>query len=382
MVARKLTKHKSLRLRITKKAKPGVITKKRKKTALDLVRHHKNPLMSPVAGDTWESAAVFNPGAILLDNKVHLFYRALGADGVSRIGYAVSKDGVHFEREPFPVFMVDSANMTTQHSPYSSPARFVYDRERYPSGGGWGGCEDPRTVNIEGTIYMTFNMFNGWDSMRVAYSTITKNCVERKDWDWSPLTYLTRPGDRQKNWILFPEKIHGKFAIIHNIDLGDPSRIHIAYLNKLDMHKTPSQKEAPDIHTLPDHIVAWHHRTRSVSAPPIKTPEGWLLFYHAMDKDDPGRYKVGVMLLDLKQPNKIICRSTQPVLEPDEWYENDWKPGIVYANGAVVKDGHLFVYYGGGDKHIAVASANLGKFLTELKHKKHVVLTKRPAIKV
>jgi len=53
------------------------------------------------------------------------------------------------------------------------------------------------------------------------------------------------------------------------------------------------------------------------------------------------------MLLDLNDPTKVLYRASAPVLAPDESYENDGKPGIVYAGGAVVRDGKLFVYYGG-----------------------------------
>ena len=84
--------------------------------------------------------------------------------------------------------------------------------------------------------------------------------------------------------------------------------------------------EAPDPQLLPNHIVAWHKRTRSAAAPPIKTKDGWLLLYHAMDKDDRDRYKLGALLLDLKDPEKILYRAQHPILEPDKWYENDWKP--------------------------------------------------------
>jgi len=118
-------------------------------------------------------------------------------------------------------------------------------------------------------------------------------------------------------------------------------------------------------------------RTRSAAAPPLKTSDGWLLFYHAMDKEDPGRYKVGALLLDLKDPTKVLYRSEYPLLQPDEWYENDWKPGIIYASGAVIKDGTLFIYYGGGDKHIAVASVNLKEFIHKLKNKEQAVFSKK-----
>jgi predicted GH43/DUF377 family glycosyl hydrolase len=80
------------------------------------------------------------------------------------------------------------------------------------------------------------------------------------------------------------------------------------------------------------------------------------------------------MLLDLADPTKIIYRSDYPVLEPDMWYENDWKPGIVYASGSIIKDGELFVYYGGGDKYVAVAKANLSEFLHKLTNNQHAIL--------
>lgn len=346
-------------------------------------KFHGNPIMEPAYNSHWESQAVFNPGAVVYGGRVHLFYRALGADGMSRIGYASSKDGIHFdERLTYPVYIAENFNDAMAHFPYTSPARFEYSLALYASGGGWGGCEDPRAVNIEGRIYLTFNMFNGWQSMRVAYTSIDEKDLLAKRWNWSKFAYLSRPGDRQKNWVLFPEKIKGKFALFYNLDKGDADRVHIAFLDELDMYKAPTQTEAPDVHTLPDHVVAWHNRTRSAAAPPIKTKDGWLLFYHAMDKDDPGKYKVGALMLDLKDPTKVLYRAARPVLEPDMWYENDWKPGIVYASGAVVKDGKLFLYYGGGDKRIAMASADLEEFIDKLKHGGRAILSKVPSVPV
>jgi len=97
-----------------------------------------------------------------------------------------------------------------------------------------------------------------------------------------PVCLFISPGDRQKNWVLFPEKINGKFAVFHNLDKGDPSRVQIAFADSLDMSEMPTQSEAPDPQGLPDHTVAWHYRTRSAAAPPLRTKAGWLLFYHAM----------------------------------------------------------------------------------------------------
>ena len=84
------------------------------------------------------------------------------------------------------------------------------------------------------------------------------------------------------------------------------------------------------------------------------------------------------MILDLKDPAKILFNSSQPILEPDEWYENEgYKGGVVYSCGAIVKGGELFVYYGGADKVSCVATANLDKFLKELAHSSRSVLESR-----
>ena len=94
---------------------------------------------------------------------------------------------------------------------------------------------------------------------------------------------------------------------------------------------------------------------RGAGPPPLKTDQGWLLLYHATDANDPGKYKVGAMLLDLNDPTKVLYRSPRPILTPLMNYENDGKPGVVYASGAIIKNNDLLVYYGGGDRHVCIA---------------------------
>ncbi|MEX2014034.1 MAG: hypothetical protein WD896_01620 [Parcubacteria group bacterium] len=369
---KKTTKQKG-RKRAVKKAE------KRKPGTLDLKRSKHNPIMSPASDSYWESEAVFNPGAVMSGRRVHLFYRALGPDGISRIGYASSKDGLNFDkRYPHPVYMPEITPGQAKHASFTSPARLAYDRALYASGGGWGGCEDPRAVKIDDRIYLTFNMFNGWHSIRVGLTSIDEADLENGRWQWRKFNYLSPLNGRHKNWVLFPEKIEGKYALLHNIYDTDPSRVRVEYIDDIEGVILPF--ESPDPHLLPDRELAWHNRTRSVGPPPLKTRYGWLLFYHAMDKNDPGRYKLGALILDLKDPRKILYRSSYPILEPDEWYENDWKPGIIYASGAIVKDGTLFIYYGGGDKHIGVAYTNLDEFVHKLMRNEHAVFSKNSAL--
>jgi predicted GH43/DUF377 family glycosyl hydrolase len=92
------------------------------------------------------------------------------------------------------------------------------------------------------------------------------------------------------------------------------------------------------------------------------------LIYQAVDDKEGHPYKVGAMLLDLDDPTQVLYRSRQPILEPQQWYENDgFKAGVVYPCGAVVIGQTLFVYYGGSDSYVCVATANLNQFLHQLK---------------
>jgi beta-1,2-mannobiose phosphorylase / 1,2-beta-oligomannan phosphorylase len=348
---------------------------KRKPKPLDLRRSEKNPILSPTSIH-WESEAVFNPGAVVSGDRVHLFYRALGSDGLSRIGYASSDDGIHFNRRySYPVYMPETGVDDNKRYPNTSPARLVYDRTLHASGGGWGGCEDPRAIKIERRVYMTFNVFDGWYNIRVGMTSIDEGDIENDRWNWRSLTYLSPPNQRHKNWVIFPEKIGGKYALLHNLHHDDPNQVCIEYIDDIEKVNQPFKSHDP--HLVPDRHIAWHNRMRSVGPPPVKTPYGWLLFYHAMDRSDPNRYKLGVMLLDHNNPRKILYRSKYPVLEPDEWYENDWKPGIIYASGAVVKGDTLFLYYGGGDKYVGVAHAKLSDFIRKLMKNEHIVFSKK-----
>ena len=339
------------------------------KKGLLLLRMQENPLLGPEPEHWWESEAVFNPAAFVHDGRVHLLYRAMGHDGVSRVGYASSSDGVHFdERLPYPVY-----DRGAGFDPLAGPYRrtyspLSYDTDTYASGGGWGGCEDPRAVIMDERLYMSFGIFENWESMRLAITTLHCEDLGRRAWKWSRHIPMSPKNQTHKNWMLFPEKINGKFAILHALTPG----VSIEYIDSLeDLHENPIQSN----NKRAGRKGAWDAFVRGAAAPPIKTEKGWLLLYHGMDPAHPAvGYRVGAMLLDLKDPTKILYRSLYPILEPTEWYENDWKPGVVYASGAVVFGDDLLVYYGGGDKHIAAARANLQDFIYKLTHKEHASL--------
>ena len=327
-----------------------------------LSRHKDNPVLSPPEYSDWEAVGTFNPAAVKDDQgNVHIVYRAIGADGMSRFGYAVSPDGKNFgDKSPYPIFVMQSPR-----KPGEADCLQKFDPVIYPSGGSWGGSEDPRMVRIDGRIYLTLNAFDGWDFLRVAVSSIDEKDFFSKKWKWSRPIFISPAKEIHKNWVLFPEKINGKFAVLHSI----VPKVEVEYIDNFNKFSDEGSffiKSWCGPRTSLPPRKSWDTWIRSQGPPPIKTDKGWLVLYHAHERNEFHKYKLGAMLLDLNDPTKITHSSVGPILEPDEWYENDWKPGVIYACGAVVKDGELFVYYGGGDKHVCVAHTPLNELLDSL----------------
>jgi predicted GH43/DUF377 family glycosyl hydrolase len=329
-----------------------------KRIHFPLQRVSGNPILAPHALNDWETHSVFNPAAVVDDEGVvHLLYRAMGFDGLSKIGHAESTDGKTFTRRfGFPVYHkrhVPETDLRAENEKKFNPAQ-------YTSGGGWGGCEDPRAVRIDDEVFMSYTAFEGWHSVRIALTSIPLDDFKAGKWNWKRPLLLSAPGSVEKNWVIFPEKIHGKFAVLHSVS----PEIKIDYVENFDAFQSEStfikSQNSPTRGGREEH---WDNRMRGAAAPPMKTDRGWLLLYHAMDRNDPDKYKLGAMLLDLEDPTKIIARSPSALLSPDMQYENDWKPGVIYASGAVIMGDTLHVYYGGGDKYICAATANLPALL-------------------
>lgn len=318
-------------------------------------RHHANPLLVP-STFAWETAGVFNPAAVNFDGLTHLFYRALGSDGVSRIGYAHGNHSQGYERNPYPVFALDSSPRFRGHRLLNHPGLVA-------SGGSWSGTEDPRAVILDDTLYLSFSAFSGWDSIRMGVVSLPLEDVAKRRWRWSRPVFLSPPREVHKNWVLFPERINGKIAVLHSINGPDPDKAEVAYLDTLDTEpdgyiKSPFVKHARD---------SWDHAVRGVGSPPLRTKDGWLVFYHATSKDEGHRYKVGALLLDAEDPSKIIARSREPVLAPDAWYENEGaKAGVVYVCGSVLEGDDIHLYYGGADSHVCSAHLSLAALERQL----------------
>ena len=313
-----------------------------------------NPILAPREENGWEALQTFNPGAVYVGGKIHLIYRAVGEDWVSRFGYAATYDGFHVvEREPYPIYQ-------RSFLPYGPSY----------SGGSIGGCEDPRVVYVkeDRRIYMTYTAYG---ELRVGMTSIDVRDFLEKRWNWAKEKLISPPGEIHKNFAIFPEKINGMYAIIHSIS----PRILIEYRETLEF---PEGDYIRSRYAPASYPGGWEWIVKGVGTPPMKTREGWLIFYHGLDKKEPGRYKIGAMILDPDDPTKILYRAKQPVIEPSTECElNGFKPGVVYTNGAVIKDDKIFVYYGGADSYTCVAYADLGAFLDYLKEERRPPILKR-----
>ena len=301
-----------------------------------LQRFKQNPILEPIESHPWESKMVFNTAAIYLDKKVHLLYRASDANNISTIGYASSKDGFHIdERIETPVL-----------SPQS-------EEDCY-------GCEDPRITKIEEQLHITYTAYGripGMDgsktriSMRLPQIGLTSISIGdflNHTWNFSKRIYPLQ-GVENKDCVIFPEKFGGKYVIYHRVS----PYIWICYSDDLvhwydhNILMGPQQK--------------WELFKIGAGAPPLKTEKGWLFIFHGVSSSLV--YCPSFAFIDLEDPSKIIYRHPKPILEPVMKYEKEGiVPNVVFVEGVVIKDETVFVYYGGADTVIGVATAPLSRF--------------------
>lgn len=327
-------------------------------------KFENNPIISPVTNHPWESRATFNTAAVYEDGKVHFVYRALGDSDLSVLGYATSSDGVTIDgRSDKPIYV------PTQ--PFECPGQKVFTNfnDHFASGGGYGGVEDPRLTKVEDTFYMTYVAFDGCSPPRVALTSIPVDDFLNHRWDsWATPKLISAPGMVNKNAVIFPEKINGKYVVIHRVY---PNML-VDYVDDLHFDNYLQGQ-----YIIPPRRGYWDSKKIGAGAPPIKTKDGWLMIYQSVGYQDSGRYKIGAMMLDLNDPTKVLYRSHNPIIEPDKHYEN-WghKAGVVYPCGAVVANGTLFIYYGGADTVVCCASEKLDTFLDQLKYNQQPKLRK------
>lgn len=304
------------------------------------VRAKENPILIPNPKNAWEKNAVFNAAAIDIEDTVRILYRAMGDDNTSVLGYATTKNGVKItERLGVPAYV---------------PREEFEMKRGSPTGNS--GCEDPRITRMGNTLYMTYTAYDGVNPTRVALTSISIKDFLAERWDkWSKPVITTPEHVNDKDMCLLPEKIDGQYMIMHRID----PMICADFLDSLEFTKN---KLTRCIEIMGPRPGMWDSKKIGIAGPPIKTKKGWLLIYHGVSKTST--YRLGAVLLDLKNPSIIISRSVDTILEPLERYE---KEGIVrnavFSCGSVLRDDTLYIYYGGADTVLGVAKVSLKKLL-------------------
>lgn len=284
-----------------------------------LERFANNPILTPIADHDWESRTVFNCGITQIDGAIVMIYRAQGTENnVSRLGFAVSRDGFTFARLNRPVFEPADATETK-------------------------GVEDPRITKIGDDYHM---LYTAWSpgNIQVAHAST------RNFFTWQRHGIVI-PGPDNKDAALFPGKVGGRYAMFHRI----PPSIWLAYSDDLvnwgDYQKIMDPR--------PDN---WDDLKLGAGGPPIETDEGWLVIYHGVDTNKV--YRLGVALLDRDDPSKVINWPRPCILQPEQLWELTGDiPNVVFTCGTAELNDRYFVYYGGADKVIGVATAKKDEVL-------------------
>jgi len=294
-------------------------------------RYQDNPILSP-ADWPYSANAVFNPAAVEFEDETLLLTRVEGMDGFSHLTVARSRDGkTNWKIDPKPTMLPDPDN---------------YPEEMW-------GIEDPRVVKLEelDTYAVLYTAFSK-EGPQVAMA-LTKDfkTFERKG-------IVMTPDDKDSS--LFPKKINGRWALIHRPSPVNPSAKANVWISF-----------SPDLKYWGEHTMVleardggwWDAGKIGLGPQPIETPEGWLLIYHGVRNTCAGSlYRMGLSLLDLEDPTKVIRRARNWVLGPREAYETHGDVGYVtFPSGAIwdKKSDELRIYYGAADTFVALATAKM-----------------------
>lgn len=310
----------------------------------------------------WEESDTFNPGAIIKDGKIVVLYRAEDNSGIgigkrtSRIGYAESTDGVEMERRKTPVLFPDSK----------------FSDLEYP-----GGCEDPRVTMTEDGLYVM--LYTAWNRKVARLAVATSR--DLINWEKHGLAFGKAYGGRFENLFcksasmltsikndkIVIEKINGKYFMYW----GERA-IHAATSDDL-INWDPVLDENGDLKSIAKPRNGYFDSQFTECGPPaLLTKDGIVLLYNGKngskdgngDPDYPsGVYSAGQLLLDAKDPFKVLDRLDKPFFYPQAPYESkgQYAQGTVFIEGLVYLKGKLYLYYGCADSKIGVAVSDYKK---------------------
>jgi predicted GH43/DUF377 family glycosyl hydrolase len=298
-----------------------------------LERHGGNPILTH-KDVPFPCNAIYNPGAVKFGEKYVLMPRVEDTRRDNKLHVAMSDDGIHFEvrREPIDL-------------PRDTRAAY-WERHLY----------DPRITYLEGAYYVTYCAQTFGETVRIGLA-------RTKDFEqFERMPFITQPWSR--NCAIFPEKIHGLYARIDRPMSGDEAINFVSYSPDL-IYWGQSEPIRLEPQT-------WFREKWGIGPTPIKTPAGWLVIIHGVWRAVNCVYRLGVILLDLEEPSRVIGQCPSFILTPRESYERIGETlNCVFSNGAILEpDGELKVYYGAADTCICLATAQLQDLLDACKGRK------------
>jgi predicted GH43/DUF377 family glycosyl hydrolase len=331
----------------------------------------ENPIVVPGKYE-WRMATVFNPGVLYEEGRFYMYERAAGGlrPFHCTIGMLESDDGVHFAHAADePVFTPEMA------------------------GSRYGSVQDPRVVRIGETYYMTYAFrpyawhsyptglgvpesqeafFPGFSGRSEENQTRSGIAISQDRIHWTHHCWATPKEVDDRDVILFPQKIGGRFALLRRplqfvspdhstVQAIDVPGIWITFSKDLQTWSDPVRIAVPE--------QAWEGGRGDGriggSTPPIPTEAGWLVFYHGVELLHPPTrrvcYRLGAMMLDLDDPTVVLARTREPLMEPKAYYERFglYIPNVIFPTASVVVDGTVYLYYGVCDTAIALVTAPL-----------------------
>jgi predicted GH43/DUF377 family glycosyl hydrolase len=316
-----------------------------------------NPIIAPNTNSTfdcpisgkpvrWEALHTFNPAAVVKDGKVFVLYRAEDTTGskdlgthTSRLGLAVSEDGLHFKCLPRPVLF--PANDSQKSDEWS------------------GGCEDPRLIESEdGTFVVTYTQWNHrvarlavatskdliqWTKCGQIFSNFTGHCKSG--------AMVCKISDGQ----LKAAKIHGKYWMYWGEGtVSCASSDDLIHWDWGEPVLKPRQEKF-------DSVLV------EAGPPAVLTDKGIVMLYNGKNDSatgdpslPPGVYSGGQALFDPNDPAHLLARTDTPFFKPETPYERtgQYAAGTTFIEGLVFFKGKWFLYYGCADSFVAVAVWN------------------------
>ena len=331
-------------------------------------RYDLNPQTNPLLLERIGVNAAFNSGAILWKDKIVLVVRVEGNDRKSFFALAESDNGVdNFRFRDYPIELPQT----------NDPDTNVYDMRLVQHEDGW----------IYG-LFCTERRDQSAKDFDQSAAIAQCGIVRTRDLEtWERLPDLVTKGGQQRNVVVHPEFIHGKYALYTRpqdgfIDAGKGGGIAWGFCDSMERAVVDTEKiiEPKIYHTIKE--------VKNGQGPaPLKTEKGWLHLAHGVRNTAAGlRYVLYMFMTDLKDPSKVIHKPAGHFISPEGEERVGDVSNVVFSNGWVERQGKVFIYYASSDTRMHVATTTVEKLVDycmntpEDEYKSHLSVKQRTVL--